>query len=324
MTDRPATPDELLAALKPFADAVYNDNGDMTVNHAPFDDYVKAYFVVRRTKRATPSPEPREQPVRYPVILGGDHAQFEIDHANTPPKERPDWPLPSFDAKDWAKAFCRRFIITHRAGYDTKAVDDDEGLMLTWFANALMRGFDEHAARSAAEPEPYVEDDRPIPTYGQIPWRQLGRDVNDAIYARRNDFKFGAASYPGHEMVPSINFNSLARIVDKYRRPQPDPRDALEMLAAIMMENGLATGHGDTIFDLLTELKGHLPEFVGRVAARDALIAQMREALEDEISYFENAYGNAMGMSGNFVARRFRTILKLAAALSPQSGSDDQ
>lgn len=72
----------------------------------------------------------------YPIIFNGDHAEFEREHANTPTKERPDWPLPSFDARDWAEAFCK------------VNPSVDEGEALTWFANALMRGFDEHAARS--------------------------------------------------------------------------------------------------------------------------------------------------------------------------------
>jgi len=37
----------------------------------------------------------------------------------------------SFDARDWAKAFCERFP------------QMDEGTMIGWFANALMRGFDQ-------------------------------------------------------------------------------------------------------------------------------------------------------------------------------------
>lgn len=82
----------------------------------------------------------------YPIIMNGDHSEFEAEHANTPPQERPDWPLPSFDARDWAKAFCRRFMIQNRAGYDTASVDDDEGLMQTWFANALMRGYDQRCS----------------------------------------------------------------------------------------------------------------------------------------------------------------------------------
>jgi hypothetical protein len=69
------------------------------------------------------------------IIHNGDHLEYEIENANTPPEERSDWPLPSFDAKDWAKAFCKLFP------------QMDEGLMRTWFASALMRGFDEHASR---------------------------------------------------------------------------------------------------------------------------------------------------------------------------------
>lgn len=71
----------------------------------------------------------------YPVILNGDHAEFDAEHANTPSKERPDWPLPSFDARDWAEAFCKL------------NPQMDEGLMLSWFASALMRGFDEGRSR---------------------------------------------------------------------------------------------------------------------------------------------------------------------------------
>lgn len=67
------------------------------------------------------------------MIHNGDHAEFEIEHANTPPKERPDWPIPSFNALDWAEAFMKHF--GHRKD------DIDEGVMIGWFANALMAGF---------------------------------------------------------------------------------------------------------------------------------------------------------------------------------------
>lgn len=69
------------------------------------------------------------------IIHNGDHAEFEIEHANTPPQERPDWPLPSFDARDWAAAFCKRF----------PSISEDDAL--GWFASALMRGYDERGAQ---------------------------------------------------------------------------------------------------------------------------------------------------------------------------------
>lgn len=77
----------------------------------------------------------------YPVILCGDHAQFEFDwpKSGRPDHERPDWPLPSFDARDWAAAF-RRIAI--ELGYS----DMDEGWLISWFANALMRGYDQRAS----------------------------------------------------------------------------------------------------------------------------------------------------------------------------------
>jgi hypothetical protein len=56
-----------------------------------------------------------------------------------PSRDDPTWPLPSFDARDWAEAFCAQFP------------EVEEGMMVTWFANALMRGFDEARMRAAAE-----------------------------------------------------------------------------------------------------------------------------------------------------------------------------
>ena len=85
----------------------------------------------------------------YPVILCGDHAAFEQEWAASgrPAHERPDWPLPSFDAQDWAAAFCK---VANKFGFkDTDGNPIDEGWMIGWFANALMRGFDERAARTA-------------------------------------------------------------------------------------------------------------------------------------------------------------------------------
>lgn len=76
-----------------------------------------------------------------PIIHNGDHAQFEIDNANTPPEKRPDWPLPSFDARDWAAHFLK---INPDCGID-------EGVMISWFANALMRGYDECTSQAARE-----------------------------------------------------------------------------------------------------------------------------------------------------------------------------
>jgi ribosomal protein L37AE/L43A len=49
-------------------------------------------------------------------------------------------PLPSFDARDWAKSF-----VAHVKAIP--GIPADEETMLGWFANALMRGFDENDAR---------------------------------------------------------------------------------------------------------------------------------------------------------------------------------
>lgn len=83
----------------------------------------------------------------YPIIMNGDHAEFEATYKGKP-EDRPDWPLPSFDARDWAAAFCK--IATGLGYKDAEGKSIDEGWMVTWFANSLMRGYDEHASRQPA------------------------------------------------------------------------------------------------------------------------------------------------------------------------------
>lgn len=91
------------------------------------------------------------------------------------------------------------------------------------------------------------EDDRPLPTYGQIPWKQLGRDVMDVIYAKREDYEFDPTYYEGHQIVPRINFNSLARIVDKYRWHDllNEPQEVPETVKISIKPMGLSDGSTD-------------------------------------------------------------------------------
>ena len=58
------------------------------------------------------------------------------ERPNHVPGPKPGWQA-SFDAKVWAKEFVR-------LGFVNPACADPEGLMIGWFANALMRGYDEH------------------------------------------------------------------------------------------------------------------------------------------------------------------------------------
>lgn len=60
------------------------------------------------------------------------------------------WPLPSFHAVDWAHAFIETF--------GNRRAEIDEAVMTGWFANALMRGFDEHTSRHRKELEQLQHD----------------------------------------------------------------------------------------------------------------------------------------------------------------------
>lgn len=83
----------------------------------------------------------------YPVVLNGDHAEFEAEWAGKDPKTRPDWPLPSFDATDWAEAF-----VKFNPGIaEAVGPAELEATMLGWFSNSLMRGFDEANSRARAQ-----------------------------------------------------------------------------------------------------------------------------------------------------------------------------
>lgn len=94
------------------------------------EEYARAAIFALEAREWKPLPS------SYPITLNGDHAEFERDNINTKPEDRADWPLPSFDGREWAKAFCK----LHPSM--------DEGLMISWFCCALMRGFDEHRWRS--------------------------------------------------------------------------------------------------------------------------------------------------------------------------------
>ena len=79
---------------------------------------------------------------------------------------KPSPPLPSsaeilksFDARDWAKAF-----VEHARQLPTLATDEEA--MTGWFANALMRGYDERAHWEWLSPDP-VSADKELPPHLQ-------------------------------------------------------------------------------------------------------------------------------------------------------------
>ena len=77
-------------------------------------------------------------------------------------QEHPEsWPYPSFDARDWAESFAD--IAKKQPDI---AIDLDT--LTTWFASALMRGFDESRARAApAVPDAWSASEA---LYGFMGW----------------------------------------------------------------------------------------------------------------------------------------------------------
>lgn len=102
-----------------------------------------------------------------------------------------------------------------------------------------------------------------LPTYGNIPWDQLGRDVVQAQTDRRHDFAFDPNCYPGHQMV-GINFNSLARIVDKYR--------LVPNAAQAAPETGLNWALSDEAKKHIEEIERNIREAPQNIARAQGLI----------------------------------------------------
>ncbi len=73
----------------------------------------------------------------------GDELEAKLQLEGTPLDQRPDFPLCSFDANDWAKAFMHQ----HTAmGPDPAPIDLE--VIRAWFASALMTGYDHRAAQA--------------------------------------------------------------------------------------------------------------------------------------------------------------------------------
>lgn len=129
--------------------------------------------------------------------------------------------LAATSVPDERKAFETAFpdLVFRRFAGDVHAYADPltARCWAVWQASALRRGpGPQHKA--PAKPEVQGPDAAwYMPSYGSIPWAQLGADVQEANHGYREGFKFKETrDYPGHQSV-SMNFNSLARIVDKYR-----------------------------------------------------------------------------------------------------------
>lgn len=58
--------------------------------------------------------------------------------------EKQRWPH-TLDAQKWTSEFCKRFSVFTKEGI----VQDQRGLMIGWFANAIMAGYDTAMMRSA-------------------------------------------------------------------------------------------------------------------------------------------------------------------------------
>ena len=71
------------------------------------------------------------------AIVLGEAARLSPEELRAKYRDDPNWPIQSFDARDWAEKF-------------SKLTGMDEAWALTWFANALMRGFDEGMMRARA------------------------------------------------------------------------------------------------------------------------------------------------------------------------------
>ena len=76
-------------------------------------------------------------------IIKPDGMLADMLAIQNPSRDDLNWPLPSFDAHDWAAAFCETLAKSGHPGID-------EEWMISWFGMALMRGFDEAQMRKSS------------------------------------------------------------------------------------------------------------------------------------------------------------------------------
>lgn len=74
-----------------------------------------------------------------------------------------------------------------------------------------------------------------FPGYGKMPFDELGQAVMAARYGNPEPFAFDPEFYPGHQIIGTINFNSLNRIVtwfvERYAHPAPATMDRWQDIA---------------------------------------------------------------------------------------------
>ncbi|WP_241658000.1 hypothetical protein [Citrobacter freundii] len=94
-----------------------------------------------------------------------------------------------------------------------------------------------------------------------------------------NQHAWDANIYKGHQAVPFMNYNSLARIVDKYRAPQPAPVVPVILPCAVELNPGLIIGKGCKTETLLVALQ--------RCAEIDAMTPEERAEHDANIAAFK-------------------------------------
>ncbi|WP_410735086.1 hypothetical protein [Citrobacter koseri] len=98
-----------------------------------------------------------------------------------------------------------------------------------------------------------------------------------------NQHAWNANIYKGHQAVPFMNYNSLARIVDKYRAPQPAPVVPATLPCSVELKPGLIIGKGCKTETLLTALQRRADYY----AEIDAMTPEERAEHDANIEAFK-------------------------------------
>jgi RNA polymerase-binding transcription factor DksA len=116
--------------------------------------------------------------------------------------------------------------------------------------------------------------------------RSLWKAVQDETRGVGIDGAGDLRSPISHENFERFAYRNWSRLLDHIATLQREADEARESLARWMLDNSFATGHGDTISDLISELKFQLEE-------QKARTHEMREALSgilDLIDQEENTF----------------------------------
>ncbi len=155
----------------------------------------------------------------FGALMGGIAGLFGVKAVATTESPEPNYLLSTFDAREWAKEFCR--IV----GKKIPAIRSNEDWMMGWFANAIMTGYD-HGRRHYEYPvPPLMTPERAVEVLNRHKHRGLkwtmAHDVESRepwgrwAYGQGNCPVPDDAGWPDYQPIPEFELIAVAEKLER-------------------------------------------------------------------------------------------------------------